>query len=615
MGKKNKNQIEEISGDEIQEAKSVLFSLTEGERKKPAPNEKLIRTLGLVQKILDSYTFILLMLQKKNFGLKRLKALLFGKKSEKSSKNSNPGKDPEGTNSGSSGGTPPPPEGQSCPGKDTEDPSQGEGRNGKKKRKGGGGRNGQESYTGATELHCLLCAENQPGKICPACGRHKLYPLPSLATVRLVGSAPVLAVKFLIERSGCVCGAVFTGQVPEPYQELHQGPKYSPSALSAIIHQKYDLGVPFGSLEQLQRTVGVPLPATSQANKIKENLGPILAVYDCLEGQGANMDLIGMDDTKIRILEGRTTREGNKSINGFGSVFVCNNVDDKKTIVLYRFDFDHAGKFLLTLLGLRDEGLPLLKVLCDGLPSYEPYLKKGVLANKCNVHSRRPFFLDDPEGKNFFCALIVTCYQIIFKNEKFCRENDLPSKARQEYHAQHSRAAFKTILRVCLFLTSSPDSPSLVRQRTELGIPDYLIPSEPNSEMYRHAKYILDRWKGLTNFTRIPGIPIDTNYVERMIKAIIEIRVKGLFFKTLESAREAGKILSVLETAKENGVNSFDHIRFLLEHPEEVKRAPENFLPWNYQAHRLYSLKRPLPILPERPPGWGVPGKAGPVVP
>jgi len=559
------------------------------------------------------------MIQKKNFGLKRLKSMLFGKKNEKSPKAPDSGKGPDGTDSGENGNGSNPPIGQPSQGK-TPSPLEQTGmeqpsKEDKKKRRGGGGRNGHESYTGATEIHCPLCPENRPGEICPSCGRHKLYSLPALATIRLIGSAPVQALKFLLDRAGCICGAIFTGQVPEPYQELHQGPKVSPSALSAIIHQKYDLGGSFGSLDELQKNVGVPLPATTQANKIKENMGPIRAVYGCLEKQGANMDLIGMDDTKIRILEGRITREGKKSINGHGSVYVCNNVDDKKTIVLYRLDFNHAGKYLLNLLELREPGLPLLNVLCDGLLSYESSMKKGVKGHNCNIHGRRPFFLDDPEGKDFFCSSIISCYQIIYKNEKFCRENHLSSKDRQEYHAQNSRAALKTIIRICLFITSSPNSPSLGRLRDQLNIPHYLIPSEPNSDMYKNARYILDRWKKLTNFTRIPGIPIDTNYIERKIKAIIEIRLKGLFFKTLESALAAGIILSVLETAKENGANSFDYFRFLLEHPDEVEKAPEYFLPWNYQAHRLYTIKRPLPTLPERRPERGYPGRAGPVIP
>jgi len=89
-----------------------------------------------------------------------------------------------------------------------------------------------------------------------------------------------------------------------------------------------------------------------------------------------------------------------------------------------------------------------------------------------------------------------------------------------------------------------------------------------------------------------------------MVKSIIEIRKKGLFFKTINSAKNAGQILSVIETAKVSGVNSFDYTEFLLTHPKEVVAHPEKFLPWNYQIHRLYSVKQPLTIDPEMRPSY-----------
>lgn len=623
MAKKDKKNLDEVSKNEINEAKAALAGIIEGKQTKIELNDKLISVFRLTLKILESYLLLVSILQKKNISLRNLKRLLFGNKSEKTDKiQKDPGELGTGGESGgnndgsgvSGGGTTP---GNKIGKENSKNHGKGSLNNSpnkeeenkliKKKRKGGGGRNGHEAYTGATEIHCPLCPEMRPGHICPSCGRHKLYQIPPITTVRLIGSAPIQAFKFLEERSGCICGVTFTGRAPDPYTEIQQGPKFSSSSLSTIIHQKFDLGVPFGSLSSFQKTVGVPLPATTQANKVKLCLAPLLAVYGVLEAQGANMDLIGFDDTNIKILEGKITKEGTKSIHGYGSVFVCNNINQKKIIVLYCFDFDHAGKYLFKLLQLRDKELPLLMALCDGLKAYEPYMEDNTLPNKCNIHSRRHFFQYDLKGEDYFCSLIISGYKKIYENEKNCRENNLSPKARQEFHAINSLTPLETIKNVCQFITAPPSSPSLNKLRTELKIPDFAIPSEPNSDLYKHAIYTLVRWEELTNFTRIPGIPLDTNYVERKIKAIIEIRIRGLFFKTILSAGEAGKVLSLIETAKENGHNSVDYIQFLIDQEEEVLKAPEDFLPWNYQAHRLYGVRRPLSIHPENRPRPGLP--------
>ena len=81
----------------------------------------------------------------------------------------------------------------------------------------------------------------------------------------------------------------------------------------------------------------------------------------------------------------------------------------------------------------------------------------------------------------------------------------------------------------------------------------------------------------------IPGVPLDTNYVERMVKVIIRIRKNSLFFNNIGSARYSGEILSVLETAVQSQVNVFDYVEFLLAHKEDVAKSPRDYLPWLYK--------------------------------
>jgi len=616
---KNKQKTPETTPEDISSARNILVSLLA----KDSTNEQTNRALKLALSIIDSYLHLMNILAGKTTTIKKLKRLIFGNRSEKSKNDEgnsggggqgnpgNPSSGPAVSGDGSAGpSNPPSSNGNQAQGVSPNNPDDGKK---KKKRTGGNGRNGHDNYTGATVIKCPLCETETPGAICPSCGEHKLYALPSISSIKLIGAAPVLAVKFEKERSGCVCGAIFSGKAPAEYEDLFAGKKYTPSALSSMIHQKYDLGVPFGALGNYQAKLGIPLPASTQANKINDCFAPVVAISDELVRLGANMDCIGFDDTPIKILEGRITKEGEKTLRGHGSVFVCKNIDGDQTIILFFLDFGHAGKSLLKILQKRQVERSPVICICDGLPSYESYVEnENIIGCNCNVHSRRQFIDHDPEEKDLYCALIIAQYRVVYKNEKYCVEQGMTASQRQEYHAANSNEAMDTIEATCRLITENPDSPNVNQLREKLKLPEYAGPSAPNSDLYGYANYILLRWKNLTNFLSVPGVPLDTNYVERMVKAVIDVRKKSFFFKTVKSAQEAGKVMSVIETATMNGANSDDYIKFILEHPQEVIHSPGLFLPWNYQAHPLYKVRQPFAILPGMMPHGGHHSSRGP---
>ena len=447
------------------------------------------------------------------------------------------------------------------------------------------------------EVHCPLFEGQKPGDICPICGDLKLQETPPTIKIKLTGSSPVSAVKFIAERSGCLCGAQFSGTPPTELKEVFEGKKYSPSALASIITQKYDMGVPFGALDKLQNFVGVPVPASTQANKVKD-LAPVVdAIFNVLQYHGANSDLLGFDDARIMMLKGKKLLDGKYEVkNGHGSVFVCKNFGNNNVVILYHLNFKHAGICLEELLKLRVRSFEDLICICDGLPSYIPYAPSGAINSNCNIHSRRNFVYEKIEEADFFSKRMIALYKIIYKNEKHCVEEKLNAEERLRYHQENSMAPMNEMIDLGYFMTKSPGYPFLSQMREELSIPEHIMPCEPNSELHKSALYILNRKKELTNFLRYSGVPLDTNEVERKVKAIIEIRKKGFFYHTEQSAIFSGKIISLIETAQACGVNSFEYLEFIIRHEAEVIAAPENYLPWNFQSTSLYQKKKSISI-------------------
>jgi hypothetical protein len=581
-----KKQYTEISSDEIDNLRISLEKWSKSNRF----SQKEKSLLKLAIQVIDSFSYVIILLQKKNSSIKKLKNFIFGSKTEKREKKDSKeekDKDSGGHGSGQSSATPPKNDEKEEKGKDPKEPPKRPGR------KGGTGKNGHETYTGATEILCPLKEGHRPGDICPLCEKLPLFKKPPSFQIRLLGQAPISAFKFIFEKSGCNCGASFQAEVPQHYNELAAEDKYSPSALSSLIHSKYDQGIPFGSTSKFQGMVGIPVPAGTQSNKIKGLKPLIAAIYRYLVFLAANLDLMAFDDTPILLLKGIKGKDGKwHKKKGHGSVFVCKDQEGSQAIILYDLSLEHAGKFLFKLLSMREKDKSSLVCLCDGLKCYESYRDKDATNCNCNIHARRGFVQHDPKRENLFCELIVGNYQEIYQNEKKCR--DMSSRERLYFHQENSTEAMNNILDLCRFMTSDPNSKELEKLRAQLELSSEAHPCEPNGELYGYANYILERERSLTNFLRIPGVPLDTNEVERMVKAIIEVRKKGLFFENEQSAIYAGQIISLIETAQACKMNSFDYFNFLIANQEEAIKSPEKFLPWNYQKNILYEAKRPL---------------------
>src|SRR2546429_9874521 len=75
------------------------------------------------------------------------------------------------------------------------------------------------------------------------------------------------ATVYELEKLRCnLCGDVFTAKAPEGV-----GPeKYDETSTSMIALLKYGSGLPFNRLERLQGNLGIPLPAATQWEIVKE---------------------------------------------------------------------------------------------------------------------------------------------------------------------------------------------------------------------------------------------------------------------------------------------------------------------------------------------------------
>jgi len=213
---------------------------------------------AMLSSALDTLGFLTTALEGKDVSLARLRRYLFGSATESSK---NVLGDADGGNGSNSG---------------TRDPEPEEKEKDKEKKPKGHDRNPVSEYEGA-ERCPITHATLEAKQACPACNRGKLYPLDTpKSLVRVTGMAPLTAKVYELERLRCnACGIIFTATAPE-----HVGQeKYDEGAAAMIALLKYGAGMLFNRIQNLQRGLGIPLPATTQWEIVAERSEPLLPAY------------------------------------------------------------------------------------------------------------------------------------------------------------------------------------------------------------------------------------------------------------------------------------------------------------------------------------------------
>jgi transposase len=424
----------------------------------------------------------------------------------------------------------------------------------------GHGRNGADVFTGGEQIK-VGHKDLKPGDRCPGCLKGKVYRLrdPS-PLIRIVGRPPIQAKVYECENLRCnLCGEVFTAEPPEGVGLV----KYDPTAGAMIALLKYGTGVPFHRLERLQQSLGIPLPASTQWQVVAEVADDIKPAHEELIRQAAQGEVLYNDDTSMKVLAlngRRMPREPGERTGVFTTGVVSTR--DKRKIALFFTGPQHAGENLADVLARRATELGPPIQMCDALDRNLPKDFEVILAN-CSSHARR-HFVKVIESFPEECRYVLEKLGEIYKNDAVTREQGMTPDERLFFHQVHS----------------GPIMEQLQKWFTKQLV-DKLV--EPNSGLGRAITYFLRHWEPLTLFLRKAGTPLDNNITERALKKAIRHRKNSLFFKTLNGARVGDTFMSLIHTCELSDADPFDYLTELLSHRDELKRAPQDWMPWNYR--------------------------------
>lgn len=180
-------------------------------------------------------------------------------------------------------------------------------------------------------------------------------------------------------------------------------------------------------------------------------------------------------------------------------------------------------------------------LLTDGYSAYKQYAEKtGVTHAQCWAHLRRGFFEAqpiEPQASSEALEQIGALYAV----EAAIRERKLIGEDKRLHRVLHAKP----------IVTAFFDW--VDRQFERQG----LLPSNPLTKALAYGR---ERRVGLEVFLNDPDVPIDTNHLERALRAIPMGRRAWLFCWTELGAKHVGIVQSLLVTCRLHGIDPYTYL-------------------------------------------------------
>ena len=395
-------------------------------------------------------------------------------------------------------------------------------------------------------------------RICPECGgplhimgkeiRRELKLIPAKAVI-------VEHVDYVYACRDCekdACGVpIFKAPMDKP---VIKGSFASPEAVSHIMTQKFVSGVPLYRQEQGLVRDGIILSRQTMSNWLlkcsEEWLTPI---YETLHEMLCEREVLHADETVLQVLH-----EEGKTAQSKSYMWVYRTGGDTDAhIVLYDYQPDRRSKrpedFLKGFKGY---------LHTDGYAGYHS-LPNDIVIVGCWAHARRKFDETlkmlpekDRAGSDSLCAKQ-------YCDKLFAIEKQLKDCTPEERYEKRQKLAKPVLAAFLSYLHSIKPAP-----KTGFG---------------KAAHYVLDQWKYLERYLLDGRLEISNNRAERSVKPFVIDRKNFLFANTARGAKASAVIFSIIETAKENGLNPYAYLSYIF------KKAP-NYLEWPNNVEALQSL-------------------------
>jgi transposase len=381
--------------------------------------------------------------------------------------------------------------------------------------------------------------------------RRELKIVPAKASV-------VEHVKFIYGCRRCEKNEITTPIItaPMPVPAL-PGSIASSSAIAHVMTEKFVKGLPLYRQEKDWERMGVEISRQTMANwMIQSSQRWLVPIYARMKEHLKSKDIAQADETTLQVLN-----EPGRAADSKSYMWLYRTGRDAPSIVLYDYQTTRAGKhpkdFLKDFKGF---------LQTDGYDGYNNM--PGIILVGCMAHARRYYV----EAIKAMPATKKEGLSVAEEGLKFC---DKLYAIEKDLHDVTAAERYKS--RLELSRPVLDEFWSWLKYQTPRVL--------PKSALGKAIQYSRNQWKKLEAFLLDGRLEIDNNRSERSIKPFVIGRKGWLFCNTPNGANASAVIYSVVETAKENGINPFVYLTYLFDTLPNVdiknEEIIDSMLPWS----------------------------------
>ncbi len=322
----------------------------------------------------------------------------------------------------------------------------------------------------------------------------------------------------------------YVSEGPLPVRPMDKGIP-GPGVLAEVVANKYAYHLPLYRQQEMFQRAGLTIPRSTLCGWVAYVASLLSPIVETMKSSVLASRKIHTDDTPITVLDRSVKPVGSRK--GYMWVYI----GEQNDVV---FDYTNARN--------RDGPASFLAgyegyLQADAFSGYNPlYVAMAIIEVACWSHARRKFF----EAQTSHRAEVKRILELIgelYRVESWAKAFSLSDETRLTWRKRYSR-------------------PRLARLREELDALSVRV--LPKSPLGKAITYTLKNWKALNVYTEVAFLSIDNNLSERQIKQMVIGRKNWMFAGSLEGARNAAILFSLIVSCKLHGVDPFAYLRDVL---------------------------------------------------
>jgi len=351
-------------------------------------------------------------------------------------------------------------------------------------------------------------------------------------------------------RGKWVCGDCETlVQAPVPAQVIDKGIPTS-GLLAHVLVAKYADHLPLYRQETIFGRAGYAIPRSTLAEWVGRCGVALQPLVDALREELIREPILHADETPVPMLEPGKQKTHQAYMWAYASTR-----HSALQAVIYEFAPSRAGKHARAFLkGWQG------KLVCDDFAGYKAGFEQGVTEIACWAHARRKFYDLHTATKSTIAKRALDGIGQLYAIE--AEAKDLSAEERQQLRQARAAPIIDGLYHW------------LVEQRQK-------VPK--GSATSKAIQYSLKRWPALKRYLEDGAIPIDNNWVENQVRPWALGRKNWLFAGSLRSGQRAAAVMSLIQSAKNNGHDPYAYLKDVLKRlPTQKASAISELLPHNW---------------------------------